>query len=97
MVWREFLGTKRVGSRQFAVVQGTSSSWTLSQLENPRDNLLENDDVKLDELDKMVAMECTGCTGNLGDKIRKKMGKWTNRSRVLLVAKMSTFGQEDKH
>ena len=76
MVWRECLGNKDVDSRQLAVVQWSSLSWTLSQLENPENGVWENSNVKLDKLDKMVAMECTGCTGNLGNKIRKKMGKW---------------------
>ena len=62
------------------MVQGTSSSWTLSQLENTENDVWENHNVKLDELDKMIAMECTGCTGNLGNKIRKKMGKWNGFS-----------------
>ena len=75
-MWRELLGNRGVDSRQLAVVQGTSSSWTLSQLKNPENDVWENHNVKLDELDKMVAMECSGCTGNLGNKIRKKMGKW---------------------
>ena len=76
MVWRELLGNRGVDRRQLAVVQGTSSSWTLSPLKNTENDVWENHNVKLDELDKMVAMECTGCTGNLGNKIRKKMGKW---------------------
>ena len=76
MVWRERLGNRDVDSRQLAVVQGSSSTWMLSELENPENDVWENNNVKLNELDKMVAMECTGCTGNLGNKIRKKMGKW---------------------
>ena len=74
-MWRECLGNTDVDSRQLAVVEGSSSSWTLSQLENPENGVWENNNVKLHELDKMVAMECTGCAGNLGNKIRKKMGK----------------------
>ena len=77
MLWREYLGDSiagnRGGRRQYAVVQGTSSSWTLTQSENQES--FWNNNRKLDDLDKMVAMECTGCTGNLGNKIRKKMGK----------------------
>ncbi len=30
---------------------------------------------KVDVLDKMVALECSGCTGNLGHRIRRKVGK----------------------
>ena len=79
-MWRELLGNKGVDRRQLAVVQGTSSSWTLSQLENTENDVWQNHNVKLDELDKMVAVECTGCTGNLGNKIHKKMGKWNGFS-----------------